>query len=703
MNIDSGILLNDSNMVVLYSHSALILRPQDNIPYIMGNRDLRPIRFLSGSPDGRYFAYWSDYDYGFYAVDIAGEYLWSTWINGDKALPHGIHYSNVDTAFACIFDFEFARGLFLCDPDKGYATRFGCAGSPIGYDAGLKYFVIDGYDPGEEITMTFFERDENGNSVRVPLEDVKAKFKQHVMLTDRYRHIIPQPVIPVDSWDGMALQSDLSGFVILKEGNLYWYNNHSDTPETTINGCFPPEKRMEWFRKTMTLCGENVLIQTPQGSAIVANKQYGVIWRGNEGQVASVQLCDQWILVEYENGDVQVIQGDGYTAYKYERVPVLGTLAANIKDNVLSIATMSRDMDLEIRTQKLANEPDRVNELIKRLRDETPEVRKKAVEELGEIKDGRAVEPLTKALYDEVVDVCRSAVVALGKIGDINAIHYLASTYLGPDRDQTKIIRFIDSRKNSEKDNQFIVDAILQIGPAAIDTLADIVEKQGGPEYYDSAFDKIRWQVALLALWEMPDDRAQEVVEHLIKHEDYFVRALFANFLGEREEDRATDLLIRAFEDKHSYSRNKVVAALGYKRGAAVKSILDRALNDEDAKVRETAADSLKKWKSFYHNVRYVHFGEIWSEKDRYGTTLKNPDMAGLNVPLDNLSEVIINTRSFDTGLLEKFLDYAVRYIGEQYLKEHVYVCYFFSTPRNLDPQLRNRLRTIFKQELRIY
>ena len=211
---------------------------------------------------------------------------------------------------------------------------------------------------------------------------------------------------------------------------------------------------------------------------------------------------------------------------------------------------------------------DKVAELIKALSDENADIRKHSAEELGEFKDTRAVEPLLKALYDDLVIVRRSAVEALSKIGDARAVDDMASTYLGADRDKLNdpIVRFIDTRKNSEKDKHFVADAILRMGPPSIDELIYIINNKGGLEFYDSAYDNIRWEVALLALWKMQDERSTEPINRLLRHNDNWVRRCFADFLGEREEHRATDLLIKLLEDDFEEVRNATAIALSYKR-----------------------------------------------------------------------------------------------------------------------------------------
>jgi HEAT repeat protein len=63
----------------------------------------------------------------------------------------------------------------------------------------------------------------------------------------------------------------------------------------------------------------------------------------------------------------------------------------------------------------------KVDELIARLNDKSPEVRQSAAEMFGELEEAQAIEPLTSALKDSNADVRLSVALALGMIGDASA------------------------------------------------------------------------------------------------------------------------------------------------------------------------------------------------------------------------------------------------------------------------------------------
>ena len=207
---------------------------------------------------------------------------------------------------------------------------------------------------------------------------------------------------------------------------------------------------------------------------------------------------------------------------------------------------------------------EKLEEAIKALGDTNPEVRKQAVRDLGELKDVRAVDSLLPVTNDEDPEVRRSAIEALGKIGDTRAIQYMAETYLGAGPSFRTDIPVIDARSATEEDKLFVAQAILQIGPAAIDDLIDIVENQGGYDFYYPANSYICWQVALLAIWISADIQAAEIINRLLEDEDNHVRDRFVRFLEGRPETRAKDLLISALGNSDEKVRVDAAKALGF-------------------------------------------------------------------------------------------------------------------------------------------
>jgi hypothetical protein len=192
-------------------------------------------------------------------------------------------------------------------------------------------------------------------------------------------------------------------------------------------------------------------------------------------------------------------------------------------------------------------------------------------------------------------------------------------------------------------------------------------------------------------------DTVEELIVNL-ENSNGDIRRKAAKDLGETKDDRVINPLIVALNDNDVEVRKAATIALGYKTGTDVEKALLRALADVNSEVREMAAEALQRWRAFYHKVKYIHFGVMSREEEKYGTTVKDPDLSELTIPMPNLWWVYVNTRFCDTALLEKFVNYALKYLDREDLKKHVNICYFFS-PNNLKPDLRRRLKDIFSRE----
>jgi len=351
MNINSGVFIDDGNMVVASEEDALWLLRKDCAPHILV-KGYEDIRFLSASTGGKYLAFWSITGESFRLIDLAGQEIWSRWMNTDKMVPLGIHFSTSGDAVACFFHFEGLPGVFFCDFQKGNSTTFGCSGSAIGYDADLRYFAIDSCNPHANEKLAFYEREPDyGNLVKMPAQVVSQRLKKSPLLVDRNRCILSTAVLPMREWQGLAIQNEMAGFIILKDCNLYWFNKDSDSPKATIEACVPESDRYQSFHTIMSLCRDNVLVQIG-GRFVVANRDYGVIWRGEN--LSSVTLRGQRALAQYTDGTVEVIQTDGSVELKCTPPSGFTTVAADVIDHVLNIAYMSEEnQTIELKTYAL--------------------------------------------------------------------------------------------------------------------------------------------------------------------------------------------------------------------------------------------------------------------------------------------------------------------------------------------------------------
>lgn len=149
------------------------------------------------------------------------------------------------------------------------------------------------------------------------------------------------------NWQGLSIQNEAAGFIILKGCNLYWFSKDSDEPEATIKQCIPEEDRYKSFCTILSLCVDNVLIRIGDRFTVV-NRNHGVVWQG--GDLSSVTLRGQRAVAQYTDGRIEVIQSDG--SMEMRCVPDRGqyTIAADIMDNVLNVAYAS-DMTERLRVK----------------------------------------------------------------------------------------------------------------------------------------------------------------------------------------------------------------------------------------------------------------------------------------------------------------------------------------------------------------
>ncbi len=346
MNIDSGIILPEGNRVVT-AGSGLWLYSDDHAPTCISSRG-RGMRFLASDRFGAYFAYWSDDGESFHLIDRAGEWLWSAWMNTDKCKPRAVRFSASGDALACEYDFEGAPGTFFCDIAAGKAQRLGCSGSPIGHDADMRRFVMNGFDRYEYSDFPFYSRDAAGVPVKVPQEEATELVKDHPAVIDRDRCLLNTPPPPVQGWDGLVLLDD-GGYVLLDEGCLYWFAAGSDVPMATVRDMVPARELSGWWRCVLTATEDLALVQA--GDRAVAVGRGGVIWRGS--RLSSTMLDEGRILAIYRNGEIEVIRTDRTIEMRLPSPPHLDLLAARLTEGVLKTAYVSEYGNLRLQDHPL--------------------------------------------------------------------------------------------------------------------------------------------------------------------------------------------------------------------------------------------------------------------------------------------------------------------------------------------------------------
>ncbi|MGQ9625897.1 MAG: HEAT repeat domain-containing protein [Anaerolineae bacterium] len=212
---------------------------------------------------------------------------------------------------------------------------------------------------------------------------------------------------------------------------------------------------------------------------------------------------------------------------------------------------------------------ERLNKLIRDLRDKDEKVRLLAVHELMEIGDARAVKPLLRALADENKFVSEVATRALERIGEPAIMPLLQAL-----------------RGESWYMRQMAAEALVKIGKLALKPLIQALE------------DEDKW-VRFLATWALGEIGDVYAVEPLLRafgDRNSNVRAGAMEALVKIGKP-AVEPLIRALEDEDKGVQWRVVWVLGEigdKR--AINSLLHRALKkDETEIVPPKAEEALKK------------------------------------------------------------------------------------------------------------
>lgn len=211
---------------------------------------------------------------------------------------------------------------------------------------------------------------------------------------------------------------------------------------------------------------------------------------------------------------------------------------------------------------------DQVSQLITALKDSDYHIRQNAAQELGKLRDPRAIEPLIVALRDEYFPVRNRAAFALGNIKDPGSVELLLAVLKGPD---------FDSRNGAATALGIIKD------PRTVDPL--IVDlKDANAHVRDCATSALGW---------IGDARAVEPLLVALSDSDHHVRNSAALALGSIKDLRAIDPLIGALKDP-LVAADAALARSHFNDPRTVEPLI-AVLNNPDSKVRKYAADALGK------------------------------------------------------------------------------------------------------------
>lgn len=332
---------------------------------------------------------------------------------------------------------------------------------------------------------------------------------------------------------------------------------------------------------------------------------------------------------------------------------------------------------------------DKVVELLKALGDEDDEVRMNAAEALVNI-DALAVEPLIKALGDEDWYIRGNAATALGLIGDARAVEPLIKALGEKDWDVRKKAAAALGKIGDSRAVEPLINALGDNGEEVRLNAAEALGKIGEP--------------------------AVEPLINTLKNIDLYFRYCAAEALGKIGEP-AVEPLINTLKDKNKGVRMSAAEALdriGWRPTLGIQKVyyyiakqnweqvtslgspavepLIKALGDDNSSIREEVAIALGK---ICPQITTVTFGEFSTNRDKM--TLNNPDVEALTITLKNIQKVLVNSKNYDLRLMQKFITYAVNYIGQKHLRENVEV-HIYGNSDMLDPNLRNSFHNLFKK-----
>jgi len=223
----------------------------------------------------------------------------------------------------------------------------------------------------------------------------------------------------------------------------------------------------------------------------------------------------------------------------------------------------------------------KVKRLIKALADSDYDVRRKAAQALGSVKDSSAVEPLIKALADSDGILRHNAAGSLGNIKDRRAVEPLCKALV----DSEPTVRYW---------------ATYALGVIEAANALSIVKDSSAVEPLIKALadsdKRVRCNV-IEALGSIKDGRAVDPLSKALTDPDYAIlrRAVEAlgSILGSIKDSRVVEPLIRALADSDNDVRCNAAEALGSIKDSCVVEPLIRALADSDNDVRCKAAEAL--------------------------------------------------------------------------------------------------------------
>jgi HEAT repeat protein/CheY-like chemotaxis protein len=246
-----------------------------------------------------------------------------------------------------------------------------------------------------------------------------------------------------------------------------------------------------------------------------------------------------------------------------------------------------------IRSLGEQGDPRAVEPLIATLQDQNPPVRQAACEALGMLGERRALKPLLGALADGDRNVRQAAAWALGELGDEKAVQHLSGALRD---DDTYVQRTAIRSLGKIWDLPALIklgDEDRYVGWEGARELTDLADPRTVEPLITVLQDEHRSvrRAAAAALAKL-GEAAAEALTISIRSQDWDVRQISAQVLGQIGDPRALQPLLLTLHDEHAEVRQAVVAALTGLGQVAVEPLTDH-LRDADSDIRRRAARAL--------------------------------------------------------------------------------------------------------------
>ena len=302
-----------------------------------------------------------------------------------------------------------------------------------------------------------------------------------------------------------------------------------------------------------------------------------------------------------------------------------------------------------------------VDELLQALASPDRDTCWNAIITLGQRAERQAVEPLLRLFADQKsAEFQEAAIWALGKIGDARAIQPLMPVLTSA----SDVLR------------HRAVEALTSIGAACADSAALSAALE-----YGNARTQEHTTQALIKL----GSAAVPSVIPFLKHKDAALRSQGASILSQISWKPANELentyYILAGQDWEPF------LTLGAQAIPALTQVWEESAIEEVATMLE----------QLYALIETVAFGTNRDDTLDPKSTLWNPEVSTLTLAMPGLERIVVDADTYDFHQVERFLTYAVNYIGQDYLKKNVEV-HVYGDPDKLHPNLQNNFLNLCKQ-----